>query len=324
MSAIRRGPRPADRFTLVSNGLARDGRLSFKARGLALYLLSHAEGWQTSVRTIAKANGVGREQVSTGLAELIKYGYLRRRQVRDSDSGVLGEAEYLIQCEPFEDHETPDADRGPETRPRETRHRETEPHKKNSSKNNISREDHPSGGDGSAAPGAHADDPEENPTPEEDEMPTATDPAQAQLFDVEAPEPPAAEARKPEGAQAVIAAYVEAWRKHNDGADPLRASKGRIARDAKAMLAKGEATQEELEASARAMASGPFSNLGVQLNIYRRGGRGGSVAGHSVPRPNDYEGWARGAAEDAERRARDGVPEEVHALRAQYVQAGVA
>lgn len=155
-------------------------------------------------------------------------------------------------------------------------------------------------------------------------MPTATDPAQAQLFDVETPEPPPAGARKPEGAQAVVAAYVEAWHQFNAEGEPLRASKGRIARDAKALLSRGEATEEELVASARAMAATPFCNLGVQLTIHRRGGRRGTVVGHSIPRSNDYEGWARGASEDAARRAASGVSEEVRALREQYVKVNVA
>jgi DNA-binding Lrp family transcriptional regulator len=322
VSAIRRGARPADRFTMISNGFVRDARLSFAARGLGGYLLSHVEGWETNTWTIARANGIGRDQVRRLLRELEDAGYLRRERVR-GEGGKLAGMVHEIQCTPWvenssSDHRLADqalADQG----------LVSPPHKNNSSKNNISREDHPSGGDGSAAPpesGVTVED--DRLTPEEEPMPTATDPAQAQLFEVETPEPPPAEARKPVGAQAVVAAYVTSWHEHNAEGEPLRADKGRIARDAKAMLTKGEATEEELVAAARAMASGPFANLGVQLNIQRRGGRRAATAGHSEPRPSDYEGWARGAAEDAARREAMGPRPEVDALWEQYVQAGVA
>lgn len=155
-------------------------------------------------------------------------------------------------------------------------------------------------------------------------MPTAIDQAQAQLFDVETPEPPPVEARKPEGAQLVVAAYVEAWREINPDGQPLKSHRGRIARDAKAMLTKGEATEQELVTAARAMAATPFSNLGVQLNITRRGRGHGVAVGHSVPLPKDHPSWEQGAAEDAARRAETPVTEEELAYLRKYVRADVA
>lgn len=151
-----------------------------------------------------------------------------------------------------------------------------------------------------------------------------TDPAQAPLFEVPSPEPPAAEARKTAGAQAVIAAYVEAWREINSGAEPLRATKGRIARDAKAMLAKSEATETELVQAARAMASGPWSNIAQQIIIQRRARGRGAPLGHSVPLPQEHPSWSQGAAEEAARRAEAPLTEEEQAYLREYVQAGVA
>ena len=327
-AVIRRVDRPADRFTLISNAFHRDMRLSFAARGLGGWLLSHADGFQVTSVSIARQAGVGRNQVRNWLVELEHYGYLRRTRVR-LDNGHLGGMVYEIRCSPFppaQNEETPSSDLRPDGRAPVDRAPVSGHHKKTSPKDNTPKEDHPSGGDGSAAPQAHAGTPvEEPPSPvQEEPMPTRTDPAQAPLFDLPAPEPPSAEARKPAGAQAVLAAYVEAWRENNPDGEPLKAHKGRIARDAKALLSKGEATEEELVAAVQAMASTPFSNLAVQLSIHRRGSRRGVVLGHSIPLPADYEGWTRGAAEDAARRAAEGVSDEVKALRAQYVQGSVA
>lgn len=154
-------------------------------------------------------------------------------------------------------------------------------------------------------------------------MPTATDPAQAQLFDVKTPEPPAAEARKPEGAQAVVAAYVEAWREFNAEGEPLKAHKGRIARDAKALLSKGEATEQELVKAARVMASSPYANLGVQLNM-QRGRRAGSGPGNVPPVPEHDPGWAEGDQRQVQELARHAVNPAVAAIRSRYLRESVA
>jgi len=154
-------------------------------------------------------------------------------------------------------------------------------------------------------------------------MPTATDPAQAQLFDLPSTEPPAAEARKPVGAQLVVSAYVEAWREINAEGEPLKAHKGRIARDAKALLTKREATEEELVASARAMAATPFCNLAVQLNIHRRG-RGRAGAGNIPPVPQHDPGWVAGDLQQAQELEQHAVNPSVAALRDRYLQGNVA
>ena len=158
---------------------------------------------------------------------------------------------------------------------------------------------------------------------QEDNVPSKTDPAQAPLFDLPAPEPPAAEARKPEGAQAVVAAYVESWRRHNAEGEPLKSYKGRIARDAKAMLAKGEATEAELILAASEMGSGVYSNLGVQLNMVRRR-RSGTTTGHSMPLAYGDPAWDR-VREQLEALHADDQPDpEVDGYLARYAGTGVA
>src|SRR5688572_13616091 len=77
-ATIRRGPRPVDNFTLISNALLRDTSLSLKARGLAAWLWSHAETYSLSVDRIADQTGAGLAAVRTGIQELEARGYLVR------------------------------------------------------------------------------------------------------------------------------------------------------------------------------------------------------------------------------------------------------
>lgn len=79
---IIRAPR-YDRFTVLPNDAIRDDRLSWKARGLLVWLLSQPAGWQASSTHLAKMAPDGRDAVRTGLAELEDAGYLRRKRYQD-------------------------------------------------------------------------------------------------------------------------------------------------------------------------------------------------------------------------------------------------
>jgi hypothetical protein len=91
--SIRRTATPADHFTIIPNAWVRDERLSWKARGLLAYLMSHAEGWSTSITSLVALAPEGKDAVLTGIRELESAGYLRRSRLRDS-RGRLGEADY--------------------------------------------------------------------------------------------------------------------------------------------------------------------------------------------------------------------------------------
>lgn len=77
---IVRSARPRENFTVVSNRVIRDHRLSWKARGLLIYVLSQPDNWRTSSNHLASIGPDGRDAVRTGLDELGKYGYLERRR----------------------------------------------------------------------------------------------------------------------------------------------------------------------------------------------------------------------------------------------------
>lgn len=98
---IRRGPSPSDRFTQIANAALRDERLSWKARGLLAYLMSHREGWQTSVARLVREAPDGRDSVRAGLDELLALGYLTRSDKRYRDArGRLGEYDYEVTDSP--------------------------------------------------------------------------------------------------------------------------------------------------------------------------------------------------------------------------------
>lgn len=94
-TGVRRGVMAADQFTQVANGLFRDSRLSFKAKGLFGLLSTHRDGWRMTVADIARRGRDGEAAVKSGLKELEKHGFLVRERQRDPD-GTLGGAAYFI------------------------------------------------------------------------------------------------------------------------------------------------------------------------------------------------------------------------------------
>lgn len=88
--AIRRGPIPADSFTIINNAWLRDSALSWKAKGLLAYIASHAAGHTLSTAQILAEGTDGRDAVRAGLVELEAAGYLRRIVKRGEGGKVEG------------------------------------------------------------------------------------------------------------------------------------------------------------------------------------------------------------------------------------------
>ncbi|MEE2059280.1 replication protein [Rhodococcus artemisiae] len=81
---IRRGPRLADNFTILSNALINDERLSFRARAVLIWLLSKPHDWSIRSDAIAgQSPREGREAIRTAMRELAEHGYLVREKVQD-------------------------------------------------------------------------------------------------------------------------------------------------------------------------------------------------------------------------------------------------
>ena len=90
---IRRSPRPESGFTILRNETVRDGRLSYKARGLLLYLLSLPDDWTVSSEHLARmSERDGRDAVRTGLDELERAGYLKRWRHQDDRGRWVNES----------------------------------------------------------------------------------------------------------------------------------------------------------------------------------------------------------------------------------------
>ena len=76
-------------YVIIARSSMQDPTISFKARGLLAYLLTMPDDWKTSVRQVAQANGVGKDQVYSALKELIEAGYAARIETKDEAGRFL-------------------------------------------------------------------------------------------------------------------------------------------------------------------------------------------------------------------------------------------
>lgn len=106
MPIIRRKLTHEYRFTQIPNDWLRDKRLSLKSKGLLAQLLSHSEGWNVTIGSLAKANDCGRDAIRNAVRELEESGYLRREQNR-ATGGEFAEVIWVT-SEPMSDLPLPD------------------------------------------------------------------------------------------------------------------------------------------------------------------------------------------------------------------------
>lgn len=97
-SIIRRATLPHElQYTTVPNAWMRDPALSFKARGLLAHLLSHTDGYEISIKSLAESTyKEGREAIMSGLKELRLRGYLELRKSRDRNGTFR--TEYVLRA----------------------------------------------------------------------------------------------------------------------------------------------------------------------------------------------------------------------------------
>ncbi len=82
-------------FTNISNTVIRDERLSWKARGIFVYMWSQADNWQFYVSELVKHSTDGEGALQSGLKELEELGYLIRRH-RQTERGVFDGMEWAL------------------------------------------------------------------------------------------------------------------------------------------------------------------------------------------------------------------------------------
>jgi hypothetical protein len=79
---IIRSPRPESKFSIISNEVVRDRRLSYKARGILLELLSRPDNWRIDAKGL-ETDLDGRAAVLSALRELREFGYLVTKREHD-------------------------------------------------------------------------------------------------------------------------------------------------------------------------------------------------------------------------------------------------
>lgn len=93
--AIFRVYKESGNFVTVNKDFIHDPNLSWKAKGILLYLLSRPDDWQIYETELKKHACDGRDSLRTGIKELEKVGYIQRKRIRD-DKGHFREYEYRV------------------------------------------------------------------------------------------------------------------------------------------------------------------------------------------------------------------------------------
>tara|TARA_R100000655_G_scaffold17342_1_gene37107 strand:+ start:9704 stop:10354 length:651 start_codon:yes stop_codon:yes gene_type:complete len=75
-------------YTTISNQIFKDKKISLKAKGLMSYLLSLPNDWDLSINGIVSVSKEGRTSIRTVFNELINFGYIERKQIRNKGKFV--------------------------------------------------------------------------------------------------------------------------------------------------------------------------------------------------------------------------------------------
>lgn len=87
---------PDNPYVMVNKGFVNNPQLSWKAKGILLYLLSKPDDWKVYHKDIIKHSTDGRDSVTSGIAELVKYGYIIRHLRREEGTGKLKGYDYDV------------------------------------------------------------------------------------------------------------------------------------------------------------------------------------------------------------------------------------
>jgi hypothetical protein len=88
-------------FVMVNKNLIHDSALSYKAKGILIYLLSKPNDWHVYETEITKHSRDGLKAVRSGIKELIKQGYIHRIRTRSKHGKFTG-WQYFVYEEPCE------------------------------------------------------------------------------------------------------------------------------------------------------------------------------------------------------------------------------
>lgn len=275
-AGISRYRRPDRDFVIVANSFARS-KYSARAVKVGLYVLSHTEDYVLTQSRIASEIELSESTVQGALRDLESYGLLVRHEVRNERGHRAGTRMHVSDI-PFTDDERADLGKSLTVKSLAGKSlaRKSTPPKKTTSNQKIKKTEEPSGGPAAAEP-----------TAEHVEEPVSET---LELFAVDKPR---AARREPEGAAAVVAAFVVAFRTAHGDNDPSPRDKGRVARDAKQLLTCGQAEESELVQVAARLGTGDFANLGAELAMSRRTTRKSGAPGMAQATPYTDPQWER-------------------------------
>lgn len=98
--ATFRAIKESGNFVTVHKNFIHDNNLTFKAKGILLYLLSRPDNWQIYESEMLKHTKEGKDSLKSGIKELEDVGYIKRTRKRN-DKGHLNGYEYLVYEHPI-------------------------------------------------------------------------------------------------------------------------------------------------------------------------------------------------------------------------------
>lgn len=113
MGIIRTNKR--DNLAFFDRSVLDDPRLTWKAKGVAAYLLSHGNGWEIRTKELINRSKDQRDSVLAALRELEDTGYLKRERRQNKDGTFdwnheLSETSSTYPCPDFPDTDKPDTE----------------------------------------------------------------------------------------------------------------------------------------------------------------------------------------------------------------------
>lgn len=95
-------------YTVINNSIVKDDSISFRAKGIFIYLWSLPDNWTFSILETARHATEGKSAVRNAIHELETHGYLRREQTR-YNNGKFSAGDWLLSEEPIPTNETNNA-----------------------------------------------------------------------------------------------------------------------------------------------------------------------------------------------------------------------
>lgn len=96
MSIYRVQKNKENPYVMLNKSGIEDSTLSFKARGILVWMLSKPDNWQFYLGSIVNATTDGRDAVRSGIKELEDAGYIRKIRERDPETGQFNAVVYDI------------------------------------------------------------------------------------------------------------------------------------------------------------------------------------------------------------------------------------